>query len=68
MRKTLFNVVYTALHALCNIMRLNTYSKTKEKRPTFSTLIHEDMSFIEHTAIYSLLHKTVTFHRSAGFY
>lgn len=42
--------------------------KEKKKRPTFSVLIPEDISFIEHAVVYSLIHKTVTFHHCAGFY
>lgn len=65
-KKILFNVIYTALHALYSISHL--YSKTNKKRPTFSVLIQEDIFIIEHTVTYSLLHKTVIFHHSEGFF
>lgn len=40
----------------------------KKKIPTFSVLIPEDIFIIEHTVTYSLLHKTVILHHSAGFF
>lgn len=50
-------------------MHPDTYSKKRgKKRPTFKVLIHEDISFIEHTVDFSLLDKTIIVQQSAECY